>query len=154
MKYHYGNRIELQRGKNKGKADNIIMLIKGIHHVCIKCSVEEVEKVREFYADILEMPVVRSWGEAGTESFGMMFDTGSGVIELFAEAKEQLPQGAIRHFALAVDDVDRCVEKVRNAGYKVTMEPNDIVIESQPPLPARIAFVTGPVGEEIEFFCE
>ena len=130
------------------------MLISGIHHVCIKCSVEEVEEVKKFYSEVLEMPILRSWGEEGTESYGMMFDTGSGVIEVFAEAKEQLLQGAIRHFALSTEEVDRCVEKVRAAGYKITMEPNDIVIGSQPPLPARIAFVIGPVGEEIEFFCE
>jgi len=56
--------------------------------------------------------------------------------------------------AFAVKDVDACVEAVRAAGYEITVEPNDIVIPSNPPLPARIAFCIGPVGEEIEFFCE
>ena len=43
---------------------------------------------------------------------------------------------------------------LRAAGYKITMEPTDIVIGSTPPYPARIAFCIGPVGEELEFFCE
>ena len=42
----------------------------------------------------------------------------------------------------------------RKAGYAVTMEPVDIEIMSKPSLPARIAFIIGPVGEEIELFCE
>ncbi len=128
------------------------MLIQGIHHVCIKCDQSEMEKVRIFYQEVLKMPLVRTWGEG--ETAGMMFDTGAGLIEVFANAESPLPQGAVRHFALATTDVDQCVEAVRKAGYPVTMEPNNIIIESNPPVPARIAFILGPVGEEIEFFCE
>lgn len=128
------------------------MLIQGIHHVCIKCTPSEMEKVKHFYHTILEMPIARTWGE-GVDA-GMMFDTGAGMIEVFANADASLPQGAIRHFALRTSDVDKCVEVVKSAGYPVTMEPNDIIIQSTPPVPARIAFITGPLGEEIEFFCE
>ena len=46
----------------------------------------------------------------------------------------------LRRLAFAVKDVDACVEAVRAAGYEITVEPNDIVIPSNPPLPARIAF--------------
>ena len=45
-------------------------------------------------------------------------------------------------------------EKVRNAGYTVFVEPNDKVIDSVPEYPFRMAFCYGPLGEEIEFFCE
>ena len=34
------------------------------------------------------------------------------------------------------------------------IEPNDIVIRSDPEYPARMAFCFGPLGEEIEFFQE
>ncbi|RKQ30700.1 MULTISPECIES: VOC family protein [Clostridia] len=60
----------------------------------------------------------------------------------------------IRHFALATDDVDACVKKVKEVGYEVFIEPNDIVISSTPEFSARIAFCRGPIGEEIEFFKE
>jgi predicted nucleic-acid-binding Zn-ribbon protein len=62
--------------------------------------------------------------------------------------------GIIRHFALATEDVDTCVEKLKAAGYKVFVEPKDIVIPSNPEYKARIAFGRGPLGEEIEFFQE
>lgn len=126
--------------------------ITGIHHLALKCcGIEEFNKTVSFYRDILGLPVARTWGEG--EGSGIMLDTGCGILEIFADAESRLTQGAIRHFALASDDTDACIEAVRAAGYKVTMEPNDIVIGSVPPYPARIAFCIGPVGEEIEFFC-
>ena len=98
------------------------------------------------------------WGAFGASACqkveGLMYGAGTSLIEIFPNAEEDLPQGAIRHFALATDDVDSIVETVRKAGYAVTMEPVDIEIMSKPSLPARIAFIIGPVGEEIELFCE
>lgn len=83
-----------------------------------------------------------------------MFSTGSGIIEIFNNGDGALPQGAVRHFALATDDVDACVAAVRAAGYKITVEPGNITIPSAVPFPLRMAFCIGPVGEEIEFFTE
>ena len=62
--------------------------------------------------------------------------------------------GAVRHIAFGTDDVDGVIEKVKAAGYEVFIEPNDIVIRSDPPFPARMAFCYGPLGEELEFFQE
>lgn len=124
-------------------------LIQGVHHIALKCNrIETFEQAIRFYKEVLQMPVVRSWGE------GIMLDTGNGVMEIFANAQDVLPQGTIRHFALATNNVDACVKAVREAGYPITTEPKDIVIASNPPYPARIAFCIGPVGEEIEFFQE
>ena len=105
-------------------------MITGVHHVCVKCRPEELEKVQKFYGELLGLPLVRSWGEPNVE--GLMYGAGTSLIEIFPNAEEDLPQGAIRHFAL----------------------PGDIEIMSKPSLPARIAFIIGPVGEEIELFCE
>lgn len=127
-------------------------LICGIHHVALKCDgTAEFEKTLHFYQDVLGLEPVRSWGEG--ENAGAMLSTGDGLLEIFASGRK-LPQGAIRHFALRTERVDDCVAAVRTAGYPITMEPKDIVIASNPPFPARIAFCTGPVGEEIEFFQE
>ena len=127
-------------------------LIKGVHHIALKCcGISEFEKTISFYRDVLGMPLVRVWGE-GDDS-GAMLDVGGGsMMEIFASGGGDHVQGAIRHFALAVDDVDACVSAASAAGYPITIQPKDIVISSNPPLPARIAFCTGPVGEEIEFF--
>lgn len=125
--------------------------IKGIHHVALKaCGVEAYQKTVDFYQNILKLPLIRSWGEG--EGSGCMLDTGAGYMEIFASGEDDPGQGAIRHFAFDVIDTDACVQAVREAGYKITDEPHDIVIPSNPPYPARIAFCIGPVGEEIEFF--
>ena len=127
-------------------------LICGIHHVALKCDgTAEFEKTLHFYQNVLGLEPVRSWGEG--ENAGTMLSTGDGLLEIFASGKK-LPQGAIRHFALQTERVDDCIAAVRAAGYPITVEPKDLVIASNPPFPARIAFCTGPVGEQIEFFQE
>ena len=128
-------------------------LVSGIHHIALKCrGAAEFEKAVAFYRDVLGMPVVRSWGEG--DGAGVMLSAGGGLMEIFANAADAPGQGAIRHFALAVRDVDACAKAAAQAGCDVFIQPNDIVISSEPPLPARIAFCHGPVGEEIEFFQE
>ena len=129
-------------------------LIKGVHHIALKCKgTEAFKKTLHFYCDLLGMPVVRSWGEG--DSAGTMLAIGGGsMMELFASGEDEPGQGAIRHFALATGDVDACAKVCADAGYDVFIQPKDIVIASNPPFPVRIAFVTGPVGEEIEFFQE
>ncbi len=127
--------------------------IKGVHHIALKAKgVQAYERMLTFYHEILGMPLVRTWGEG--DQLGAMVDTGAGMLELFSNAPDELGQGALRHLAFAVEDVDACIEAVRRAGYQVTIEPKDIVIPSAPPYPARIAFCIGPVGEEVEFFQE
>ena len=46
------------------------------------------------------------------------------------------------------------IDKIKGAGYEVFIEPNNIVIKSEPEFHARMAFCFGPLGEEIEFFQE
>jgi glyoxylase I family protein len=128
-------------------------LITGIHHVAMKCcGQEEFQKTLAFYQDVLGLPVLRRWGSGKDEV--AMLDCGGGLIEIFADGEESLPQGVIRHFALAVSDVDAVVEKVAAAGFVITRAPEDVDIESDPVCPVRIAFCLGPLGEEIEFFHE
>ena len=123
--------------------------IKGIHHVCLKCAnKEEYKEVVHFYHEILELEIARIWSE------GIMFQFGNAVLEVFANGGEKVEKGIIRHFALATENVDTCVEKLNEAGYEVFVEPKDIVIPSEPEYKARIAFGRGPLGEEIEFFQE
>jgi glyoxylase I family protein len=115
----------------------------------MKCGTdEEFRKVKEFYIDILGLKICREWDG------GLMIDTGNGLIEIFTNAEGEHRLGAIRHFALLTDQVDALTEKVKAAGYEVIVEPNDRVIPSDPELPIRMAFCFGPLGEQIEFFCE
>ena len=124
-------------------------LILGTHHVCLKMwDLESYAKAVAFYRDILEMDVVRTWGS--DERPAIMLDTGDSVMEITLGGKE-LPLGNIHHFALATNQVDEAIEKVRAAGYAITMEPRDVQLGT---LSARVAFCDGPAGESIEFFME
>ena len=120
-----------------------------MHHVSMKCGkAEELAKVKEFYLNLLGFSLRREWPE------GIMIDCGNVLLEIFSNGPGIRSKGAIRHLAFATDDVDAVTDRVRAAGYEVFIEPNDIVIASQPPLPARMAFCFGPLEEEIEFFQE
>ena len=87
-------------------------LIKGIHHISMKCNEHEIDEVIHFYKDILELDIYNEWDT------GIMFDTGSGVIEIFHNG-ETAPKGTIRHFALDVTDTKALTERIRNAGYEI-----------------------------------
>lgn len=127
--------------------------IKGLHHAAIKlCGTEEYKKALAFYRDVLGLEVLREWGEGANSA--CMLGTGRGRVELFANAQSGLPQGNIRHLAFDVRDTDALCAAVSAAGYEVFDGPRDVMIPSDPPYPARIAFCRGPAGEEIEFFCE
>ena len=124
-------------------------MIKGIHHISMKCGTkEDLEKAKSFYLDLLGFSLVREWPA------GIMIDSGNGLIEIFCNGAGVRETGAIRHVAFSADDVDGVVEKVRAAGYEVFKEPNDIEIPSEPVFRARMAFCFGPLGEQIEFFQE
>ncbi len=125
--------------------------INGIHHFMLKCcGYEEFEKTVKFYHNVLGLPIARSWGE-GAES-AVMLDTGAGFAEIFANGEESLLMGNIRHIALSTTDTDACFNACVNAGCKVITPPVDVCIPSDPLYPARIAFIRGPIGEEIELF--
>ena len=124
-------------------------MIFGLHHISLKCgTTEEFEKTKSFYLEVLDFKLVREWSE------GCMIDFGNGMLEIFRNGAGIKTKGALRHIAFATDDVDEVVMKVKEAGYEVFIEPKNIVINSEPEYPARIAFCSGPLGEEIEFFQE
>ena len=115
----------------------------------MKCgNAEDMRKVKEFYISLLGLRIIREWSD------GIMIDTGNGFIEIFSNAEGEHRLGSIRHIALLTDDVDEIVDRVKSGGYEVIVEPNDKVIESNPPYYIRMAFCFGPLGEQIEFFCE
>lgn len=124
-------------------------MIKGLHHISMKCGTEKkFEEAKAFYIDLLGFKVVRQWPE------GIMLDFGNGMLELFSNGQGVRELGAIRHIAFATDDVDGIVSQVKEAGYEVFIDPKDIVIRSDPEFRARMAFCFGPLGEQIEFFME
>ena len=119
------------------------MLVRQLHHYSMKCETpEEAARARDFYCGVLGMPVAREWAQ------GFMLDCGGSYVEVFTNGAGTKTTGALRHIALAVDDADACAEAVRSAGYEVFLGPKNITV----PVPARIAFCFGPLGEQVEFF--
>lgn len=124
-------------------------MIKGIHHVSMKCQNEDkYMEARCFYVDILKLLVLKECDSC------ILLDTGAGIVEIFRNGTETLEKGTIRHFAFAVDDVQACVNAVQTAGYEVFITPKSVQIGGDAAYPATIAFCRGPLGEEIEFFCQ
>ncbi len=67
---------------------------------------------------------------------------------------EEVPEGALLHFALRTNNCDAALERARAAGATVTMEPKSVTPAhaEEPKQTFRIAFVKGLNGEVIEFF--
>lgn len=119
------------------------MTIKRIHHYSMKCNApEDARRVKDFYCGLLGMTIATEWDA------GFMIDCGSGMVEVFTNGEGSRDTGALRHLAFEVDDADAFAETVQKAGYEVFLGPKDITV----PVPARIAFCFGPLGEQVEFF--
>ena len=111
------------------------------------------------------MPTL-AWGDRGKRA--ILLDAGEGnYIEIFERA-DQPPfarpadgtdrEPTLLHVAMRVDDVDAVLEKVREAGMAVRMEPKDVTLDNTLPnataarVPIRIAFFYGPDDEVVELF--
>lgn len=101
-----------------------------------------------FYHYLLELPILIKWDT------GIHLDCFKSCIEIFLDGTKSVGEGCIRHFAFETDHVDELVERVRNVGYKVSVEPKDVDMQTDPVFPIRVAFVERPLHESIELFCE
>ncbi len=121
----------------------------GFHHVAIK--VRDFEATVAMYKKVLGCEEIMAWGEG--DGRGIMLDTGDGAcFEVFAGGTGENQGNGFFHVALHTSRLDDVLAGVRAAGLTVTMEPKDIVIPSNPPLPVRITFFNGLDGESIELF--
>lgn len=125
----------------------------GFHHIALSAS--DFEKTVRFYTEGLGCTKVRSWGEGTGRA--IMLDIGDGgIIEIFANGNKETAENAKWvHFAFAVSDTDAAYNAAIEAGATMHQEPSDVTIHAhEEDLPVRIAFVYGPDGELIEFFCQ
>lgn len=125
----------------------------GFHHVALRAA--DFEATLRFYQEGLGFVRAYGWGEG--DSRAAMLDTGNGdYLEVFAGGKSapgaEPPEGALLHFALRTSDVDGAYARALAAGARSQVEPKDITIAGDPPVPVRLAFVRGLDGEVIEFF--
>ncbi len=122
----------------------------GFHHVAL--NVRDLQEAIQFY-EALGAKCLRVWPVE--EPTAAMVDIGGSRIEFFCKGEgDPKADAMVPHFALVSEDVDGDVANALAHGATIKTEPKDICIPSEPPFPARIAFVYGPSGEEIEFFQE
>jgi len=134
----------------------------GFHHIAL--SAIDFDATVKFYMEVLGFKRAYGWGVDGRangerDSRAVMLDTGDGnYLEVFAGSKrassDEVPEGALLHFALRTNDAAAALERARAAGAVVTMEPKSVIPNNadEPKQTFTVAFVRGLDGELIEFF--
>ena len=124
--------------------------INGVHHIALKPTPEQYKKVVDLYTNVLGMEVKKSWGDP--EMPCLMVSCGdNSCLEIIPNDTQASKGGVLDHLALACDKVDEVIERVREAGYEIAIEPKDMELAGSP---IRIAFFWGPMGEYLELFWE
>lgn len=135
--------------------ENKIIGCTGVHHIALHVS--DFEKSYKFYTEALGFKEYRRWNSA--DRVICLLELGGGVyVELFSNGAERTckneQSGMYVHLALSVKDSKKAFERAVSFGAGVKKEPEEMLLPSEPPIPAVISFVVGPDGEEIEFFEE
>ena len=63
---------KFNRSLSKTSTKERTKMVKGIHHISMKCNIGEIDRVKDFYINVLGMSICREWPE------GIMIDSGNG----------------------------------------------------------------------------
>jgi catechol 2,3-dioxygenase-like lactoylglutathione lyase family enzyme len=124
----------------------------GLHHIAIQC--RDLEQSLRLYRDVLGMTVTLEFNLSRPI---VLVDMGDGsYIELIGPDRSypvpemaHSPAHPLMHIALTAADTRAAIEVVRQAGYTVTDEPQEIILGG---VAVTNAFFRGPNDELIEFF--
>ncbi|MFZ2948264.1 MAG: VOC family protein [Desulfuromonadaceae bacterium] len=132
--------------------DNPLLPGGGIHHIAVRTT--DLGASLKLYRDVLGMLVVKEKDVPGKRL--VLLDTGDGShIELAAlldsAAPANIPEAnhPLQHIALSTTDVSGVIERVRSAGYEITVEPREVRLGESP---TTVAFFKGAAGELIELY--
>ena len=121
------------------------MTVKGFAHCALYTP--HLEEAVKFYEEVFG---ARNLGYFQASTRGCWLQLGEDILEIFYS--EDLGTGSFKHIAIACDDVDGLYERALAHGAGSLVEPKDAVLKLTEPVKARLAFVTGINGEEIELF--
>jgi len=96
-----------------------------------------------FYQEVFQAKVIKAFD---LPHKGYWLTIGDDILEVFES--ELLGVGSFKHIAIACDDVDAYYSLAISHGAAPYVPPKD----TTQPVSARIAFVKGPSGEQIELF--
>ena len=132
------------------------------HHVAIRAT--DFDRTVKFYTEGLGFKVHYEFAIPGRIDRAAFLDAGDGrYVEVFgsgstvqAEGRRRLPgeertEGALLHFCLRVANTESAYARALAAGAESRLEPRTSTSRLDPLVEVRIAFVTGPDGEVIEF---
>ena len=120
-------------------------MVKGFAHCALY--VPKLEETMKFYETVFGAENL-GYFQADTRSCWLRL--GEDILEIFQSG--DLGTGCFKHIAIACDDVDGLYDRALTRGAGALVEPKDAVLELTEPVKARLAFVTGINGEEIELF--
>ena len=127
----------------------------GFHHIAIRTS--DWDKSIRFYCDGLGFAEKISWSAAPKRA--VMLDTGDGnYLEIFERAEAPTLESTLAgepnllHLCFRTDDCNAAYQTALAAGAVSKTEPTVPGAFTDLGLKTKIAFVTGPDGEIIEFF--
>ncbi len=134
----------------------------GFHHVAVRAI--DFDATVRFYTEGLGFRLHVPFSVPGRIDRAAFLDAGDGrYVEVFGQGStvqsegrrrapgEDATEGAVLHFCLRAADVDASYAKALAAGATSRVEPVTRRLSEDPPVEVRIAFVTGPNGEVIEF---
>ena len=125
------------------------MKINEFHHIGLKTA--DLDRSAAFYGALGAEETTRFKLPSG-RSIAMLAFSPEYVIEVIeGKEGEAAPAAGWVHIALKTENCDEAFEAAVQAGAAVQTAPEDKMLGSTL---ARIAFVTGPDGETVEFFQE
>ncbi len=116
-------------------------MVNGLAHVALYTP--RLEETIRFYQEVFQ---AEDLGHFDRPHKGCWLSIGGDILEVFES--EPMGDGCFKHIAIACDDVDEYYHLALAHGGASYVPPKDI----DSPRPARIAFVKGPSGEQIELF--
>jgi glyoxylase I family protein len=133
------------------------------HHVALRAT--DFDRTLKFYTEGLGFKHHFGFSVHGRIDKAAFLDAGDGrYLEIFgpdstvqSEGRRRNPgedrtEGALLHFCLRVADTETAYARALAAGAESRVAPRTSVLQQDPPVEVKIAFVTGPEGEVIEFF--
>ena len=139
---------------------NSVIAGGGVHHIALQT--RDWEASLRLYRDVLGMTELTSFTGGDGQTI-LLLDAGDGCcLELFeptadtlsaniptGAANDPVTHGPVTHIALTTTDAHAATERVREAGYEITVEPKEVTLGS---LEVTLSFFRGPNGEVLEFF--
>lgn len=125
------------------------MNIKAIHHIAIICS--DYERSKHFYVGLLGAHIIRETWREQRGSYKLDLRLGEAQIELFSfpapPPRPTRPEACgLRHLALAVEDLEPCIEHLR--GHYISVEP----VRLDELTGKRFTFFQDPDGLPLELY--